>query len=268
VGRFIEFLQEELNVHALEDVQPPHILLWMNHCRERNLAPETLFNYFRIPRTWWNWMLRMEIVRHDLFAKIKPPRVPDKQKRILTPQEIQKLLHACTGNDWQRLRDRAILDVLLDTGMRAMECWQMKVKDGLQELVPVLGKGNKVRVVRLSPEARLDIKRYLHKVPFHPSQDDPLWWGERGPLTLPGFKTTVVKIGRRANVTPLGCHIFRRTAATMMLRDGMSMEAVRLVLGHADYSVLRRYLVLDARDISREHDIHSPLQQLKRKHNR
>ncbi|GIV17518.1 MAG: hypothetical protein KatS3mg022_2953 [Armatimonadota bacterium] len=74
VGRFIQFLQEEQDVHTLGDVQPPHILLWMNYCRERNLEPESLFNYFRVPRTWWNWMLRMEPDTGSHTAA--PPKAP------------------------------------------------------------------------------------------------------------------------------------------------------------------------------------------------
>ncbi len=85
---------------------------------------------------------------------------------------------------------------------------------------------------------------------------------ERGPLTLAGLQTALVRLGQRAGVTPCGPHRFRRTFALWCLRDGMDLHSLRLLMGHSDLTVLQRYLALAGEDVERAHAAHSPADRL------
>jgi integrase/recombinase XerD len=83
-------------------------------------------------------------------------------------------------------------------------------------------------------------------------------------MSLACMRAQIRAIGRRAGLPKhLGAHAFRRTFATWSLRNGIDMEHLRQLMGHSDYTVLRQYLALDARDLKRAHEQHNPLQNLR-----
>jgi site-specific recombinase XerD len=236
--------------------------------KQAGVSPYTLAKDYRHLHAFWNWCLREELTTNNPFAKVEKPKPPAKVKPALTPEEVDAVLKACDGKHWRRLRDKALVLLLLDTGLRIHEAHALTVADAKQESLLIRGKGGKQRVVFLAPEVRLALKRYLNACPFATTDDAPLWWGKYGALTLNGIIEVVEQIGKRAGLKrPLGAHTFRRTFATWSLRNGIDLEHLRQLMGHSDYSVLRQYLALVEADLKQAHQQHSPLRNL-RKHTR
>ena len=268
VGQFLRFLHEHLNLTTLDAVRPYHIQKWLIHRQQQGVSNRQLRNDYQSPATFWRWCLREELTTNNPFAKVEKPRQLPTLKPALTPDEVEQILQACDGKDWLRLRDKALILLLLDTGLRIHEAHKLTVADAQQETVLIRGKGGKQRVVFLSAEVRLAIKRYLKACPYPLTDDSPLWQGVNGALTLWGIMEVVEKIGKRAGLPkPLGAHTFRRTFATWSLRSGIDLEQLRQLMGHSDYTVLRQYLSLVEADLKQAHRQHSPLQSL-RKHTR
>ncbi|MCL6534213.1 MAG: tyrosine-type recombinase/integrase [Armatimonadetes bacterium] len=255
-----------LEPHAatLDAVQPAHIRKWLIERQRAGVAPHTVRNAYRLPRLFWRWCLREGLTTNDPFQKVEKPKVPPKVKPALTPDEVEQILQACEGKEWIRLRDKALILLLLDTGLRIHEAHALTVEDASHDTVLIRGKGGKQRVAILSHEVRLAMKRYLDACPYPLQDDAPLWWGEQGALTLYGLKRAVRRIGKRAKLKrPLGAHAFRRTYATWSLRSGIDLEHLRQLMGHSDYTVLRQYLALVETDLKRAHQQHSPLNNLR-----
>ena len=266
VGQFLRFLHEHLNLTTLDAVRPHHIRKWLIHRQQQGVSNRQLRNDYQSPATFWRWCLREELTTNNPFAKVEKPRQLPTLKPALTPDEVEQILQACDGKDWLRLRDKALILLLLDTGLRIHEAHKLTVADAQRETVLIRGKGGKQRVVFLSAEVRLAIKRYLKACPYPLTDESPLWWGRNGALTLWGIMEVVEKIGKRAELPkPLGAHTFRRTFATWSLRNGIDMEHLRQLMGHSDYTVLRQYLALDATDLRRAHEQHNPLQNLRKR---
>ena len=264
VGQFVRFLREQLNLTDLDAVQPHHIRKWLIARQQHGISNAQLHNDYRKPRTFWNWCIREELTTNNPFAKVEKPKLQPTLKPALTPREVEQILQACDGKDWLRLRDKALILLLLDTGLRIHEAHKLTVADAQQETVLIRGKGGKQRVVFLSAEVRLAIKRYLKACPYPLTDESPLWWGRNGALTLWGIMEVVEKIGKRAELPkPLGAHTFRRTFATWSLRSGIDLEQLRQLMGHSDYTVLRQYLALVEADLKRAHQQHSPLNNLR-----
>jgi len=268
VGAFLRYLQENLNLTTLDAVRPAHIRKWLIYRQQHGVSNAQLHNDYRQPRTFWRWCIKEELTTNDPFAKVEKPKLQPTLKPALTPREVEQILQACDGKDWLRLRDKALILLLLDTGLRIHEAHKLTVADAQQETVLIRGKGGKQRVVFLSAEVRLAIKRYLKACPYPLTDDSPLWQGVNGALTLWGIMEVVEKIGKRAGLPkPLGAHTFRRTFATWSLRSGIDLEQLRQLMGHSDYTVLRQYLALVEADLKQAHQQHSPLNNL-RKHTR
>lgn len=266
VGQFVAFLEQHAT--TLDAVQPAHIRKWLIHKQRKGVSPYTVRNAYRLPRLFWRWCIKEELTTNDPFAKVEKPKVPPKVKPALTPEEVDAILNACAGKEWTRLRDRALILLLLDTGLRIHEAHALAVEDATRDALLIKGKGGKQRVVFLSHEVRLALRRYLNACPFASTGDAPLWWGRNGALTLQGLKSVVRDIGERAGLKKrLGPHAFRRTFATWSLRNGIDLEQLRQLMGHSDYTVLRQYLALVEADLKQAHQQHSPLNNL-RKHTR
>jgi integrase/recombinase XerD len=262
VGQFVAFLEQHAT--TLDAVQPHHIRKWLIHKQRKGVSPYTVRNAYRLPRLFWQWCLREELTANDPFQKVEKPKVPPKVKPALTPEEVEQILKACNGKHWLRLRDKALILLLLDTGLRIHEAHNLTVADASQDALLIRGKGGKQRVVFLSHEVRLALRRYLNACPFAPTGDAPLWWGRFGALTLHGLKTAVRFVGKRAGLKRrLSPHAFRRTFATWSLRSGIDLEHLRQLMGHSNYTVLRQYLALVEADLKQAHQQHSPLNNLR-----
>lgn len=267
VGAFIRYLQQQ-GLTDLDSVRPAHIRRWLIHRQQKGVSNAQLHNDYRQPRTFWRWCIREELTQNDPFAKVEKPRLLPVVKPVLTPDEVQALLNACQGSDWVRLRDRALVLLLLDTGLRIHEAHALTVGDTKRETVLIRGKGGKQRIVFLSADTRLALHKYLRACPFAGHSDDaPLWWSKHGkPLTLWGLIETIDRIGRRAGLPQhLGAHTFRRSFATWTLRSGIDLEHLRQLMGHSDYTVLRQYLTLVEADLKHAHQRHSPVNTLLQK---
>lgn len=267
VAPFLTFLHEQ-GCTTLENVSTHHIRRWLLYRQQQNISTHTLHNSYRIPKAFWQWCIREGLTENNPFAKVEAPKKEQVLKRALTPEEVEKLLNACSGKDWLNLRDRALILLLLDTGLRIHEAHSLRVADVSQDTLIVKGKGGKQRVVVLSADVRLAVQRYLRAYQqqrgVRLQAEEPLWQGDRGLLTLEGLKVVVRKAGKRAGLT-LGAHQLRRTYATWSLRAGIDLEHLRLLMGHSDYKVLQQYLNLVEDDLRQAHQQHSPLRLLKRK---
>jgi site-specific recombinase XerC len=182
VGQFVRFLREQLNLTDLDTVQPHHIRKWLIYRQQKGVSNAQLHNDYRKPRTFWNWCLREKLTTNNPFASVEKPKLQPTLKPALTPDEVEQILQACKGKRWLRLRDKALCLLLLDTGLRIHEAHRLTVADASQDAVLIRGKGGKQRVVFLSHEVRLAIRRYLNACPYALTGDAPLWWGERGAL--------------------------------------------------------------------------------------
>ena len=117
VGAFLRYLQENLNLTALDAVKPHHIRKWLIARQQHSVSNAQLHNDYRQPRTFWRWCIKEELTTNDPFAKVEKPKLQPTLKPALTPHEVEQILRACEGKEWTRLRDKALSLLLLDTGL-------------------------------------------------------------------------------------------------------------------------------------------------------
>ncbi len=259
---FVKWLLMQKEVNKPEDVTPTDIRRWLIHRRRQGISTHTLHGDYRYPKTLWTWLVREELTDSNPFLKVDPPKRDAVIKPDLTVEQVQRLFAACQGKGWRMQRDRALLGLLLDTGLRISEAANLRVGDVLNNCITIRGKGGKHRYVFLSPEVRLALRRYIRNCPRELNPDDPLWIGHQGQYTPNGLQQVIIDIGVRAGITPLGPHRFRRTFATWSLRSGCDIETLRRLMGHSSLSVLQGYLALVETDLQKAHSEHSPIRRI------
>jgi integrase/recombinase XerC len=160
----------------------------------------TAFNHYRALRRWFNWMVGEKILAETPMSHIKPPKLPKLRKPVYTREQIIAQLDLCSH--WQRTftgtRNRAIILVLYDTGMRLSEMIKTKIEDVDfdNEYIKVFGKGAKERLVGISKNTQKAILKYL----LRRNDKYPNLWvtEERRPLQTHGIQMVLRRIGRHS----------------------------------------------------------------------
>jgi site-specific recombinase XerD len=215
---------------------------------------------------FFGWVVREGFLKENPTAKIKVAKPKNKVIKPYTKEEITRMLAVC-DKDYERnakflgSRNRAIVLVLLDAGVRLSELIGMKLEDvnTLNGNIRVMGKGSKERVVRIGKVAQKAVWRYLMHCPDNST--DELWLNEEGrPLSGDGIQCLVRRLKKRAGVKGSGSvHRFRHTFALNFLRADKNVFNLQYLLGHSDLDMVRRYTAtLGMEDALKAHEKASP----------
>lgn len=217
-------------------------------------------NYYMIAlRAFLKFMARQNI--KTLSPEyIELAKTGDRHLDLISADELSRLMSAPKGDDIKSLRDKAILELLFSTGLRVSElCSLSRDIDLRSDEFSVRGKGDKVRVVFLSEEAKKTIKKYLDK---RTDVEDALFiktdgkenkGQERG---LSGrsveriVKEYAIKAGISKKVTP---HVIRHCFATDLLSNGADLRSVQMLLGHANISTTQIYTHITDSELKKVH---------------
>jgi len=199
-------------------------------------------NYYLIAlRMFLKYLVRRNVT--SLSAeRIDLAKISERSIDPVSSNELDRLLKAPDGTDLKNLRDKAILELLFSTGLRVSElCSLPRDIDLKKDEFSIRGKGEKVRVVFLSEQAKDSIKNYLKK---RTDMDDALFinLGKSGRLTSRSVERIVkyyaIKAGISKKVTP---HGLRHSFATDLLSNGADLRSVQMLLGHANITTTQVY---------------------------
>ncbi len=250
--------------------------LWLNrqpgvgaHHEVRTLKKNTQNYHLIAIRQFLKYLARRKInsLAPDMIELAK---VGHRQIDLITADELRRLLNAPKGDDLASLRDKAILETLFSTGLRVAElCSLPRDLDLGSDEFSVRGKGDKVRVVFLSDEAKKSIKTYLdarkdmgdalfveisdRKLKPKNQQKKEEDFGDT-PLTTRTVERIVKKWAIRAGiskrVTP---HVIRHCFATDLLGNGADIRSVQMLLGHANINTTQIYTHMTDNQLKKVH---------------
>ncbi len=274
--KFFEFFGDEID---LLDIKEDEIRKFFHYIQtSTELSPESIKMEARVIHAFYTWATEeLEINRPDKFLKLR--LAIGRQTIPFNKEEIQQLMKACSYSSEAvtnkrntytflrptRIRDRALLLFLLDTGVRAGELCRLKLKDvdletGAVQIEP-FGNGlkSKSRVVYIGKAARAAIWRYLTDRD-NPHEDEPLFIASTGnQMNNSSIGLLLRRIGQRAGVMKVHPHRFRHTFAIQYLRNGGDIFTLQRLLGHSSLVMVRHYLFLADTDSQSAHLRASPV---------
>ena len=209
-------------------------------------------NYYLIALRAFLKYLRKRGIESMSPERIELAKVPERSLDLISIDELTRLMQAPAGEDLKSLRDKAILELLFSTGLRVSElCSLDRDLDLSRDELSVRGKGDKIRVVFLSPDSKAMVKKYLEK---RGDIDDALFIqlgknagaksvkNESLRLTPRSVERIVkhyaIKAGITKKVTP---HVIRHSFATDLLQNGADLRSVQALLGHANIATTQVY---------------------------
>jgi site-specific recombinase XerD len=243
IRQFDDFLAERGMPRNVAGIHREHVEAFVEDQLGR-LRPATAASRYRSLQQFFRWLADEGELRDSPMAKMHPPTVPEEPPAVLTNEQIDGLWRVTSGTSFDDRRDRAVIRLLLDTGIRRAELAGLRVEDidRDQDVAVVMGKGRRPRTVPYDHDAAKEIDRYLRARKAHPRADLPwLWLGKKGRLTENGIAQLLRRRGREAGLEGLHPHLFRHTFAHQQLADGMQETSLMRIAGWKSRQMVARY---------------------------
>ena len=210
----------------------------------------TIDNIRRTLSSFFAWLENEDYIVKSPVRRIHKVKATKKVKETLTDENLEKLRDTCSN-----VRDLAILELLISTGMRVGELTRLNISDiNFQERsCIVLGKGNSEREVYFSAKNKMYIKKYLET---RTDNNEALFVSLIKPynrLGISGIEILIRNLGKDANINKVHPHKFRRTMATMAIDKGMPVEQVQKLLGHIKIDTTMEYAMVNQNNVKNSH---------------
>ncbi len=222
----------------------------------RPAAAATLQRKIACLRSFYRYLRREELIESDPTADLRPPRSRARLPRVLSRDQVNRLLEQPKGTDIAALRDRALLETMYACGLRASEAITLELPElDLQAGVLIArGKGSKERLVPIGSKALDTLRVYLERA--RPAlvglRDEPhVFLNMRGQsLSRQGLYKIVQRHARAAGLdSRMSPHTLRHTFATHLLAGGCDLRSLQEMLGHADIGTTQIYTHLSSEQL-------------------
>lgn len=234
---------------------------------DRNLDAASVARHRAAIRMFCRWMLATGQIAEDITTLLESPRRARKLPGVISPRQMRALVDAPRPNpDYTQqqaaltLRDRAVLDIMYASGLRASEVGAITLSDlDLNaRLVRVHGKGNRRRIVPIAPATCHSVQQYLdHARPALAASNldhGRVFLSRSGrPLNRAAVWTIVRKWSTRAGLKDAHPHKLRHSFATHLLAGGADLRIVQELLGHADIATTEIYTHVDRTRLAEVH---------------
>ena len=229
------------------------------------LSPRSQARMITGMRAFFRFLIMEDYVINDPSRLIDLPRLSRELPDVLTIQEIDAMIAAIPPEKDESLRNHAIIETLYGSGLRVSELVAARISrlNLREEVLIVEGKGNKQRMVPLSPAAISLIKEYLptrERLNIKPAGQDVIFLNRRGaPLSRVMVFYIIRDLAAMAGITKtVSPHTLRHSFATHLLEGGANLRAIQEMLGHESIATTELYLHLDRSKLRRELLEHHP----------
>lgn len=257
---FIHYISD-LKVSDPSEVNTDHIIQFFKTLKDLGLSGTSAARYFSSLKGFFSYLIKNDYINKNPIDKISAPKLSKKLPGVLNVSEIDLILSKPAVNDKLGLRDKAMLELFYACGTRVSELIHLKLSDLFlkDEIIRVLGKGSKERLIPIGSSAIFWIEEYLKKsrplLLKKNKSENYLFLNSRGTkLSRMGVWKIVERYVKEANVIKeVHPHTFRHSFATHLLEGGADLRAVQEMLGHADISTTQIYTHIDRDYIKQVH---------------
>lgn len=250
---------EEIN--DWHDVLSAHVRHYISKRHQQGLAPSSLQRNLSSIRSFFNYLLKLSLVKNNPATGISAPRAGRQLPNVLDVDQASRLMQIPTGVDIFAIRDKAILELFYSSGLRLSELVQLNMTDYKEaaKCVRVTGKGSKQREVPVGKQAQQALRAWLlrrDELLKIKNSEQALFLGKQGKRISPRtiqkrMNEWAMKQGIDVHVHP---HMLRHSFASHILESSGDLRAVQELLGHSDISTTQIYTHLDFQHLADVYD--------------
>jgi len=256
------FMEETYEMGDLTEVEGEWIRSWIVSLVKQGKSARTIHRKVSVYRTFVKFARRQGIMTHNPAESVVLPKVEKRMPEVVPEHSMSTLFdEGVFSDDWKGRRDRSMMALLYETGIRMSELIALKVNDvdGSRRQLRVYGKGRKERLLPLLPATMESIMKHVMD---RPVGGDDLFVTDAGSTLYPSFVYRRVNhyLGEVSSLQKCSPHVLRHTFATHLLNRGAELAAVKDLLGHASLSSTQVYTQHTTAKLKEFHNA-SPLNQ-------
>jgi len=264
INQYLMYLGD-LDLQNLSDVKSTHVRDYIRVLNDGGMAPASISRIISSIRTYYRFLSSENILNENPVLLINNPKLPKKLPDVLSEKEISLIINAIQESSQFYQRDKAIIEMLYSCGIRVTELCNLEMSNLFidEDLLRVMGKGNKERLLPLGVRSKKYVNEYIkHSRNSHIKKSGSSFVFvsrngnqlTRAMINIILNKWTQVS-GLKKSVSP---HKLRHSFATHLLEGGADLRFVQALLGHSDISTTQIYTHIDKHYLKEVYKIHHP----------
>lgn len=262
---YIAFLEKNYQFRRFEQVEKQNVDNFIRSLSRKKISPKSITRKISSIHSFHRYLLEEKIVDKDVTVRVKKPVTPKTLPAVLNLEEIDRFIEASNGlGKPLDLRNRAMVELAYGSGLRVSELLDLSISDLHlnMNLVNIIGKGNKERIVPLGEESIIAIRKYLvdARPKLKPKHKETLFLNKKGEkLSRVGFYKAIQNIAQKAGINKkMSPHTLRHSFATHLLENGANLRSVQDLLGHEDIMTTEIYTHVTKKHIQKEYELKHP----------
>jgi integrase/recombinase XerC len=245
--QFCFYLISEYQKEGPELATHMEIRSWIVQMMEQEITPRSINRKLSTLKSFFKFMMRKGIVKKSPMSKVLAPKTSKRLPVFVEKAGVEKLLTEIEfPESFEGARDKMILDLFYNTGMRRSELNNLKEIDidSYNAQIKVLGKGNKERIIPVQPQMRTALQEYVSlKNRSIATPSVYLFVNQEGRLLNPSNIYQIVKkyLNLVTTIDKKSPHVLRHSFATHLMNNGADINAVKELLGHASLAATQVY---------------------------
>lgn len=243
--QFYQYIQQAFDIQKISEVSHLYIRSWMADMAEAKLSNRSINRKLSALRSYCKFLMQRGLLQKDPTLKIQTPKIAKRLPTYVEQQDIGKLFEEIAFEDgFEGLRNRTILALLYNTGMRRAELLNLTINDIdlSRRYIKVLGKGNKERLVPVSEHLADTLRSYIEEK-TRLFGNGWLLVTAKGEKLYPEMAYRIVKkyLALVTTIEKKSPHVLRHSFATHLTNNGAELNAVKDLLGHSSLAATQVY---------------------------
>ena len=255
---------ENVGMHP-KDMQLKDLELFAGQLHEHHIGPTSQARILSGVRSFYRFLVLDGYIEQDPTELLESPRLGEHLPEVLSTEEVDMIENSIDLSKPEGQRNKAIIEVLFSCGLRVSELVNLKLSNlYLDEgFIRVTGKGNKERLVPISPKAIIELNLWFldrNLMKIKPGEQDYVFLNRRGAhltrtMILIMLKRQAQEAGIQKTISP---HTLRHSFATELLKGGADLRAIQVMLGHESIGTTEIYTHIDTTTLREEILLHHP----------
>ena len=260
------------DLDALQALTPADLRGYLARRRKEGDSPRTLSRRLSALRSFMRWLERERDIAVPALSVIRGPRRDPALPHAMPERDVRRLIETALQTEehrpaWVTARDTALLLLMWGCGLRISEALSITraqaeaLAANREDMVRIIGKGGKERLVPVIAPVRRAIADYLARLPYDVPEHEPVFRGIKGGVLSPRLIQKLMQRLRGALALPETAtpHALRHSFATHLLASGADLRTIQELLGHASLSTTQIYTHVDTRGLLEQYAQAHPL---------
>jgi integrase/recombinase XerC len=244
--QFFDFVETQYEGIPFTHITGTMVRTWLASMKEEEMTGKTLNRKISSLKSFFKYQIQQGQLVKSPMETVISPKVNKRLPAFVAEQDMEQLLTNLEfAEGWKGYTEKLVIQLFYATGMRLSELINCKEQqlDLSKRIVKVLGKGNKERMIPISPELAQELKQYIQQKPDSAIGNNHLFVTEKGKALQPRAVYTFVKfyLSQVTTLQKKSPHVLRHSFATHLMNNGADLNAVKELLGHASLAATQVY---------------------------